>query len=490
VTNDNPNVTQWGQSFAYDGFGNLTDVTTIKGSTPELHTSYDPITNHGNCSDANGNTNGDNCGNIYYTDSYDIENRMARAGLGYSANEYYSYAPNNKRVWKGELSYDPDTGLTTQTTDEVTFWSVNGQKLAVYQLTEDPGIVNQTAPSFSATQSGTCYYFGGKMIKSEKGWVYTDRLGSIGKFYPYGVERPSATANGTEKFTGYFRDAETGLDYADQRYQSPGTGRFLTPDRMGGNPADPGSWNKYAYTRGDPVNRVDPGGMDDSDCPVNYCYVMNVTDTFSLLDLQPILDFGTGWSTGAMPWGATAVANVIATLVAYSNWAPQVDEATNMQVRPALIDRLTTFSGSNCDNVFSEALGSHYATGGFESLAYSVNFYFATTATGGYAADSNYTQDQVTGNGIQMTLRNSLGQFTGAATIIDHVVVPAIILDQGIVDRPGYTDILLHELLHADTRLDDGQLFSAFQNYGLVKPSDNSTSNISKWIGTDCKYTP
>jgi RHS repeat-associated protein len=70
------------------------------------------------------------------------------------------------------------------------------------------------------------------MIKSEKGWVYTDRLGSIGKFYPYGVERPSATANGTEKFTGYFRDAETGLDYADQRYESPGTGRFLTRGRI------------------------------------------------------------------------------------------------------------------------------------------------------------------------------------------------------------------------------------------------------------------
>jgi hypothetical protein len=26
---------------------------------------------------------------------------------------------------------------------------------------------------------------------------------------PYGVERPSVTANGTQKFTGYFRDVET-----------------------------------------------------------------------------------------------------------------------------------------------------------------------------------------------------------------------------------------------------------------------------------------
>jgi hypothetical protein len=64
------------------------------------------------------------------------------------------------------------------------------------------------------------------MIKNEKGWVCADRLGSIRKFYPYGVERPSATANDTQKFTGDFRNAETGLDYADQRYQSPETGRL------------------------------------------------------------------------------------------------------------------------------------------------------------------------------------------------------------------------------------------------------------------------
>jgi RHS repeat-associated protein len=98
--------------------------------------------------------------------------------------------------------------------------------------------------------------------------VGADRLGSIGKFYPYGQEKPSATANGTEKFTGYFRDAETGLDYADQRYHNPGTGRFLTPDpyrAMSTGAADsktPGSWNKYAYAQGDPINGIDPTGRE------------------------------------------------------------------------------------------------------------------------------------------------------------------------------------------------------------------------------------
>jgi YD repeat-containing protein len=38
VTTDNPNVTQWGQSYTYDGFGNLTDQNVIKGSAPTMHT--------------------------------------------------------------------------------------------------------------------------------------------------------------------------------------------------------------------------------------------------------------------------------------------------------------------------------------------------------------------------------------------------------------------------------------------------------------------
>jgi RHS repeat-associated protein len=62
--------------------------------------------------------------------------------------------------------------------------------------------------------------------------------------------------------SGYFRDAETGLDYADQRYHQPGMGRFTVPDRYtaSGGPSDPGSWNRYAYVGGDPINYSDPTG--------------------------------------------------------------------------------------------------------------------------------------------------------------------------------------------------------------------------------------
>ena len=47
-----------------------------------------------------------------------------------------------------------------------------------------------------------------------------------------------------------------------KRYYSNAYGRFMTPDpyQASGGPSDPQSWNRYAYTGGDPVNRMDPSG--------------------------------------------------------------------------------------------------------------------------------------------------------------------------------------------------------------------------------------
>ncbi len=264
----------WGQSYQYDGFGNLTNQNVTAGSAPSFSTSYD-ANNHGSCVDANGNNTCavDGAGHGF---NYDVENRAS--GLSNGA-VLYNYTPGNKRVWRGLFTSG------TLTTDEVTFWGVNGQKLAVYQLT----YTNQAQQGqqanwvWYASQTGTNYYFGSKLIKNASGYVGSDRLGSIGKYYPYGQEKPSATTNGTEKFTGYFRDAETGLDYADQRYHSPGTGRFMTADPYqangggNGNPRDPGSWNRYAYAGADPINHKDPTGQD-------WCWV---GDYFDCLVTQP-----------------------------------------------------------------------------------------------------------------------------------------------------------------------------------------------------------
>src|ERR1700694_2709874 len=102
--------------------------------------------------------------------------------------------------------------------------------------------------------------------------VTMDRLGSIASstFYPYGEEY-TTTAQDKEKFATYYRDGTTGLDYARNRYYSSIQGRFMTPDpyRNSAGPADPGSWNRYAYVNNDPVNYLDPPGLN-SYAPIEW----------------------------------------------------------------------------------------------------------------------------------------------------------------------------------------------------------------------------
>ena len=64
------------------------------------------------------------------------------------------------------------------------------------------------------------------------------------------------------KYTGQYRDPETGLDYFNARYYSPTQGRFVSPDpgNAGADPANPATWNGYSYVGGNPVNLTDPSG--------------------------------------------------------------------------------------------------------------------------------------------------------------------------------------------------------------------------------------
>jgi RHS repeat-associated protein len=128
-------------------------------------------------------------------------------------------------------------------------------------------------PSMAFVAVETNHWFGGKLVqKSVYGAlgsitstsVLQDRMGSVGKYHPYGEEIGTPTANDREKFATYTRDSATGLDYADQRWHGPGSGRFLSADpyQASGGAGDPGSWNRYGYVGGDPANHNDPSGLD------------------------------------------------------------------------------------------------------------------------------------------------------------------------------------------------------------------------------------
>jgi RHS repeat-associated protein len=129
-------------------------------------------------------------------------------------------------------------------------------------------------------------WFGGRLIGQTdatlgpmpQSLVLADRVGTNRQwgayFLPYGEEMTS-TGSDRDKFATYQRDSFTGLDYAQNRYYASSYGRFISPDpaRNSAGPSDPGSWNRYAYVGGDPINENDPSGLfAEGDGGSDGCY--------------------------------------------------------------------------------------------------------------------------------------------------------------------------------------------------------------------------
>ena len=120
-------------------------------------------------------------------------------------------------------------------------------------------------------------------------WLVTDQLGtprmifdqsgslanvSRHDYLPFGEELFANTGGRTtaqgysasdgmrQHFTGYEADAETGLNFAQARYQSPLQGRFTSVDPLGKSASvfNPQTFNRYSYVLNNPLNLIDPTG--------------------------------------------------------------------------------------------------------------------------------------------------------------------------------------------------------------------------------------
>ncbi|MBY0505369.1 MAG: hypothetical protein K2X03_15755 [Bryobacteraceae bacterium] len=187
---------QWGLSWTYDGFGNRLQQNAVKGTVPTASLLVDPTNNRlqSHTYDANGNTtNAPGPGAM----TYDVLNRLKTV-----ATDTYSYAPTNQRLWKN---------------NDFVLWGADGARLVSAQLAVIGGELRFTESSFDS------YSYGRRLQVS-------DRLGSVGSYYPYG-EAKSGTVSNVDGFATYYRDS-TGLDYAQNRHYQSTTGRFTTTDPL------------------------------------------------------------------------------------------------------------------------------------------------------------------------------------------------------------------------------------------------------------------
>jgi RHS repeat-associated protein len=131
-----------------------------------------------------------------------------------------------------------------QATWQVTYARLDDQLLAEYE-------------------NGTTYFIHQDYLSSAR--LLTDNNGNVYDsldYLPFGEQIAGGTAT-THKFTGYERDAESGLDNAQARYYGSSLGRFMSPDpyNAGADPTNPQSWNMYSYVINNPLTFTDPSGL-------------------------------------------------------------------------------------------------------------------------------------------------------------------------------------------------------------------------------------
>ncbi len=121
-------------------------------------------------------------------------------------------------------------------------------------------------------------YAGGQRVMSEQSgvtdyWHYdhlsprlrTDASGNVADqrgTFPFG-ESWYSPGQSPYMFTTYYRDYESGNDYAQARSYISRLARFSSPDPVPGSASDPQSLNAYSYVESDPANLADPLGL----CP-------------------------------------------------------------------------------------------------------------------------------------------------------------------------------------------------------------------------------
>ncbi len=265
----------WSRNFGYDQWGNMAVTgnsgVPFNGLTPYGSGQYNTknqLVSGLVVYDASGNTTSVSTMRMGYT----AENQF---WIAYDVNSGMTveYLPDGfgNRVWKqvtggattyylydalGQLAaeYTGPTALTKE------YIRMGGQLVAIQNA--------------SGTPCSTCYltydHLGSVRLVTDQ----SANIVSRHDFLPFGEEIPAGYAGRwsqfgasdkiNQRFTGQDRETENvvPVDYFNARNFTGVLGRFNSPDpgNIGADPANPESWNGYAYVGNAPLTNVDPDG--------------------------------------------------------------------------------------------------------------------------------------------------------------------------------------------------------------------------------------
>jgi RHS repeat-associated protein len=271
------------ETYTYDGFGNMTAKTNNGSSQPIP--SVQAATNRYTGGDYTYNVIGAMKTGANYTFEYDAFGQplSKKYNNDSSTQEYYLYTPGDERIgvqrgsWWTWSVRDEGGKVLRQYRSSTTNPSAPSLWLEDFVWRDGLLLGSQRPPEMGGRRHYHLDHLGTpRLVTADNG----QRI-SAHDYFPFGDEATAVwqeVAAGFDredplKFTGHERDYAGGMGGEDghaiddmhARYESPTLGRFVSVDPILGNLLNPQRWNRYAYVLNNPVNRVDPQGLDD--CP-------------------------------------------------------------------------------------------------------------------------------------------------------------------------------------------------------------------------------
>jgi RHS repeat-associated protein len=280
---------QWEQRFSYDSLDRLETGGEYRGDTSALtyksKFSYDRFGNR--FRKATDNTTGSPSTNWVEDNQIDpATNRFMNATTGITYDEagnvtadpkfrglQYKYDANGRMIWSA-------TPSNTQQADAV--YDGMGQRIATkvggvwrYMVYDVFGqMIAEYGGADSADAGGVHYQIADhqgsvRAVANDNGWIAGRH-----DYQPFGEEVGAGTGQRTieqgynapdvsrQKYAMTERDEASGLDHTTWRKYEQNAGRWSSPDPLRGNIGNPQTFNAFTYSGNDPVNFVDPEGLE------------------------------------------------------------------------------------------------------------------------------------------------------------------------------------------------------------------------------------
>ncbi len=207
--------------------------------------------------------------------------RISSSGYVYDANGNLINDPQGRQfIFNGDNKQTQVKDANNQVIGQY-FYDGSGKRIKKVTNTETTIFVysgSKLIAEYSTQQSSTptTSYTATDMLGSPR--VITDANGQVisrRDFMAFGEEiaadvggRTTANKYGQsdsvrQRFTGYQKDDETGLDFAEARYYNGNHGRFTAVDPLlaSGQSTNPQTFNRYVYSMNRPLNHTDPTGL-------------------------------------------------------------------------------------------------------------------------------------------------------------------------------------------------------------------------------------